>query len=110
MRQAEAIPAPFIRQSATSRQAAELILPKAGTLRRKVYDFIAGCGPRGATDDEMQARIPMDPSTQRPRRIELHKARLIEAASNTDCTARTRKTRSGRDAVVWVVHSCREER
>src|SRR5208282_5505814 len=47
--------APSQPHSATSRAAAELILPKAGTLRRKVYDFIAGCGPRGATDDEMQA-------------------------------------------------------
>ena len=50
----------------------------------------------------MQARMGMNPSTQRPRRIELWRAKLIVNAETLYGRGCRRKTASGRDAVVWV--------
>lgn len=80
----------------TSRAAAQAILPKTGTLRRKVYDFIAWNRAFGATDGEIQAALDMAGSTERPRRKELEEAGWIRDSG------RTRKTGSNRDAIVWV--------
>jgi len=88
--------APYQSHSLESKDAAESILPAAGTLRRRVYDFIAMCGKFGATDEEVQTALSMNPSTQRPRRIELAQARCIVANGH-------RKTKSGRNATVWRV-------
>lgn len=56
----------------------------------------ASHGEHGATDEEMQQALGIDPNTQRPRRVELHEGGMI-ADSN-----KRRPTRSGRGAVVWV--------
>ena len=80
----------------TSFDAAKAIEPKAGTLRAKLLDELRHFPEIGLTDQEMQDLTNMDPSTQRPRRIELHKAGLIEDSGKTRATA------SGRQAVVWV--------
>ena len=88
--------APHVRDSETSRESAESIEPKAATLRGIVLAFIRGRGLYGATDEEMQEAIPMPPSTQRPRRIELVAARFVH-----DSGIR-RRTRSGRAAAVWT--------
>ena len=88
--------APYVRGSETSKAAAEDIEPNAGTLRAKVFAALKGIGPVGYTDEELQNVLGMNPSTQRPRRIELVAAGLV-ADSGT-----TRKTRSGRAATVWV--------
>ena len=88
--------APFERHSPTSFDAAKLIEPKAGTLRKKLLDELRHFPRSGLTDQEMQELTNMDPSTQRPRRIELAKAGLIEDSG------RTRQTVSGRQAVIWV--------
>lgn len=87
--------APFQSHSMTSFDAAKAIEPKAGTLRAKLLAILR-CDAIGSTDFEMQVAAQMDPSTQRPRRIELLKAGLIKDSG------RTRKTASGRAAVVWV--------
>lgn len=87
---------PSIAHSPESRQAAEQIKPNAGTMRAAVLRFIASRGTRGAIDDEVQLGLGMNPSTERPRRIELYESRLIVK------TVSTRKTRTGRSAVVWV--------
>lgn len=87
--------APFQRHSMTSSDAAKAIEPKAGTLRAKLLECLRGFH-FGATDIEMQLYARMDPSTQRPRRIELLRAGLIKDSG------RTRKTASGRQATVWV--------
>lgn len=82
--------------SPTSLEAAQAILPKAGTLRRKVLDYIAAQAD-GATDQEIQQALGMDPSTERPRRVELQRAGLV-------CdSGKTRRTASGRNAVVWIL-------
>lgn len=88
--------APYQRHSRTSRNAAGDITPSATTLRAKVMEFIISCGIDGATDDEMQVCLDMNPSTQRPRRIDLWHAGLVFD------TGRTRQTRSNRKATVWA--------
>jgi hypothetical protein len=86
--------APYHPHSAESKEAADAILPVAGTHRRKVYDFISARGNWGATDEEIQLGLAMNPSTQRPRRVELVKAKLIIQCGQ-------RKTTSRRNAAVW---------
>jgi len=51
----------------------------------------------GRTDEEIQRMLKLNPSTQRPRRIE-----LVQAGKVRD-SGRTRKTKSGRAATVWEV-------
>ena len=87
-------PAPSVAGSVTSAAAADSL--DAGTLNRLhrvVLEYLAA-RPGGATDEEMQRGIPMPPSTQRPRRIELVRRGLV-----VECG--TRRTASGRKASVW---------
>ena len=86
---------PAQEHSITSRLAAIAAKPKAGTQRQRVLAMLQ-CLPAGATDEEMQIALKMNPSTQRPRRIELVAAGLAQDSGIT------RTTRSGRRAVVWV--------
>jgi len=81
----------------TSIAAADAIKPCARTLRARVLGYIIAQGKTGATDDEMQVALNMGGSTQRPRRVELFQAGKICMA------AMMRKTRTGRNANVWVV-------
>ena len=90
-------PPPRQKHSQTSSAAAVEIQPRAGTLRDSVLHFIRGRMDLGATDEEIQRVLEMDPSTQRPRRIELVKAGLVTNSGGT------RTTTSGRQAVVWIV-------
>jgi hypothetical protein len=92
-------PAPAQAHSPTSKAAARSIEPRTGTLRGFVLAYIRGAGMNGATDEEMQSALSMNPSTQRPRRIE-----LVEAGFVYDSN-RTRPTESGRNAVVWLAVS-----
>jgi hypothetical protein len=86
----------FQRHSPTSRAAAESLTPTTiNACQRKVLAYLAD-HPEGATDEEMQLGIPMSPSTQRPRRIELVKLRMIVEAGEG-------KTASGRRAVKWQI-------
>jgi hypothetical protein len=78
---------PCQRHSVTSREAADAIKPDA---------YLRGRGEDGATDEEMQDALGMGGSTQRPRRRELE---LAETVRNS---GRTRRTKSGRNAVVWI--------
>jgi hypothetical protein len=87
---------PCQRHSVTSREAAESIKPDASELRRRVLAYLRGRGEDGATDEEMQDALGMGGSTQRPRRRELE---LAETVRNS---GRTRRTKSGRNAVVWI--------
>jgi predicted ArsR family transcriptional regulator len=85
--------APAQQHSMTSMQAADSLGPKAlNALQRKVLAWLAENGP--ATDEEMQEGLGMNPSTQRPRRIELARRGLV-------VTCGTRRTSSGRNADVW---------
>ena len=86
---------PYQRHSPTSRASALRVAPGVSTLRLQVLTFIRESGTMGATDDEMQVTLSMDPSTQRPRRVELVRAGWVIDSG------RKRATRSGRAAVVW---------
>ena len=88
--------APYQAHSETSRAAAEAIEPDTSTLRGQVLAYIRQRGRYGATDDEIQVALDMNPSTERPRRIELWNAGLITRTEDT------RPTRSGRQASVWT--------
>ncbi len=86
--------APAVNGSITSAQAADSLTPATlNAMQRKVLAVLQAT-PEGLTDEEMQRRLGMNPSTQRPRRIELAKAGMIQKAG-------VRKTASGRNADVW---------
>jgi hypothetical protein len=85
----------FVKHSATSYAAAVENAAHAGTERRRVFDEIYRC--HGATDHELQKNLAMNPSTQRPRRVELVNFGLVRDSG------RKRLTPSGRWAVVWDV-------
>lgn len=89
--------------SPTSRDAAQAIEPRTETLRRAVLDYIRRCGDEGATDEQVQDALAMSGSTQRPRRVELQEMGLVIDSG------KTRPTKSGRKAVVWVPVSSRVE-
>ena len=80
--------------AATSRAAAEAIEPCAETLRGKLLAILRE-HPEGLTDEQMQELSGLDGSTQRPRRQELEKLNLCHK------TIGTRKTKSGRAALIW---------
>ena len=86
--------APSVNGSVTSAQAADSLTPATlNNMQRRVLELLAAT-PEGLTDEEMQRRLRMNPSTQRPRRIELMRRGLVAEAG-------TRRTASGRMAVVW---------
>jgi hypothetical protein len=88
--------APSVNGSMTSAQAADSLAPATlNAMQRRVLALLQAT-PEGLTDEEMQRRLGMNPSTQRPRRIELAKAGMIQKAG-------VRKTASGRNADVWRV-------
>ena len=62
-------------------------------MQRRVLELLTAT-PEGLTDEEMQRLLEMNPSTQRPRRIELARRGLV-----VECG--TRRTASGRMATVW---------
>jgi hypothetical protein len=88
--------APAQSHSETSRAAAESFDGNTlNALQRRVLDLLRST-PGGLTDEEISNRLGMNPSTERPRRVELARRGLVVKAG-------TRKTASGRSADVWVV-------
>ena len=79
-----------------SHDAAKAIGPGLNALQAKVLGFIQSTATFGATDEECQRALEMNPSTQRPRRIELAKRGLIVKRT------RGRVTAAGRKAAVWI--------
>lgn len=78
----------------TSVAAAEAMTRPAAKLRQALLEFIRKSFI-GSTDEEAQLCLGMNPSTQRPRRVELVTMGLVRDSG------RTRPTRSGRKAIVW---------
>ena len=84
--------APSVAGSVTSAQAADSLRPKTlNAMQRRVYEFLAW---RPSTDEEIATELAMNPSTVRPRRVELARKGLI-----VECG--TRRTSSGRMATIW---------
>lgn len=87
--------APHQPHSVTSGEAAARIAPARASLRARVLELLRAT-PGGLTDEEIQRALAMNPSTERPRRIE-----LVERGEVVDSKA-TRPTLSGRPATVWA--------
>jgi len=79
----------------TSIAAAQKVLPKTGSLRMKVYEFILNQGLRGVTDQEIEHTLGIDGNTVRPTRISLVKDGYIMD------TGTTRKNNHDNDCIVW---------
>jgi hypothetical protein len=78
-----------------SREAkASLSVDVLSGMQRRVYEFIRDQGEHGATDEECQRGLEMNPSSQRPRRGELADAGLIVVAGK-------RMTSAYKRATVW---------
>lgn len=80
----------------TAHAAASAIEPVSGAQRRAVLRVLTDAGAAGLTDEEMQERLVMDPSSQRPRRVELVNAGLVVDSG------RKRQTSARRQATVWT--------
>lgn len=91
--------APFVAGSETSKEAAESVEKHVTGLARKVLDFIEGRGKWGATSDEIETELDMRHQTASARVRELFLKNKIER------TEIKRKTRSGRNAFVYVVRA-----
>lgn len=87
---------PYQSHSATSAEAAHAIEPRTETLRKAVLDLLRKWGDAGGTDEEVHEYHGGNPGTYRARRVELVEMGLVRDSG------RTRPTRSGRQAVVWI--------
>lgn len=85
---------PFVASSLTSLEAAFQIKPSAESLRERVYRLIRKDGP--LTDEQIARLLDLNPSTARPRRVELTKAGRITQVGEG-------RTLSGRRAALWGV-------
>lgn len=88
--------APYTPDSDTSREAAESVAEVAGKIRRQVYRYIVSCGDDGTTDDAAEQVLDLKHTTYTARRGELVKQGLVRDSGFRE------KTRSGRNAAVWV--------
>lgn len=81
----------------TQREAAIAVYPRTGTDRRRVLDWIATQGARGATDEEIVEALRMPANTERPRRNELlNDGWIVDSGER-------RRTSTGTDAAAWVL-------
>jgi hypothetical protein len=83
----------YVRDSKTSRAAAEAMVQSADAARQRVYQCIANYGP--ICDRAIQAELAMPGDTQRPRRVELAEQGLIAKAGTI--------TLDGRKQTLWKV-------
>lgn len=88
---------PFVAGSGTSQQSGAAIGRLIPNLRDLVLEAFRRAGASGLTDEEAQERTGLDPSTERPRRVELVRARLVMDSG------RKRTTKHGRPATVWTI-------
>jgi hypothetical protein len=84
---------PFQSHSETSKEAAKLAVLSAAKGRRMVLGALRNNGPM--TDEQLQDKLLLEGSSERPRRVELVKQGLVRDSG------RTHPTRSGRSAVLW---------
>ena len=84
--------------SATSAEAAESIVGSASTLRAKIWRRAFVLGDKGITSDEIERFFDMRHQTASARICELHLSGDLLRTSNK------RKTRSGRNAFVYIAN------
>lgn len=81
---------------ATSHEAADSMQPVIEKVRRQILSFLSQT-PDGATDDELEVALGLKHQTASATRRGLVIAGLVWD------TGKTRKTRSGRNAIVWAL-------
>lgn len=81
--------------SPTSVAAAGKAARATPTQRQRVLDWLSANGP--ATDEQIADALGLNPSTERPRRVELVRAGAVVPAPGTG------RTRAGRHAARWQV-------
>lgn len=87
---------PYVRGSATSKAAAVSQIHAVKADEARVLSYIQGCGYRGATDDEVEVALSMLHQTASARR------RGLVLKDFVIDSGRTRPTRTGCHATVWV--------
>jgi hypothetical protein len=87
----------------TSIVAANALASNLGALQSLTLDFIAACGPSGATSDECARGLCIDRLSIRPRTTELSLKGLIIDSG------RRRFNVSGKLAIVWIAAESRHE-
>lgn len=87
---------PRVRGSDTSAAAGDAVAGKAGSIRRRAYEYVVSCGDSGATTEEIEIALGLRSSTASARRVDLTKAGALRD------TGRRRSTTSGNDAAVYV--------
>lgn len=91
------VTAPYIAHSETSRAAARSFTETdLNNLQQQVLACVRQAGYAGRTDEEITTITGLNPSTVRPRRVELANKGFIKACGQ-------RATKSGRKALVWKV-------
>ena len=88
-------PAPYQQHSVTSLEAALSMKSHLGRMEGQVLSYIAARGTYGATDAEIIEALGSH--SYRPRRIRLVQLGLLRDSGGT------RKTSSGRKAVIWTL-------
>lgn len=86
----------YVRNSDTSREAAESMRKAAPSIRERIYTWIEWRGYFGATADEVEAKSGIRNQTITAR------IRELELSGRLTKTDDKRKTRSGRNARVYV--------
>jgi len=83
--------APFVHHSQTSQDASRAIKSKSAEVRAQIYELLKS---EALTDQQITLRLDLDPSTERPRRIELTNDGLLEQCG-------TALTAAKRSASLW---------
>ena len=86
---------PFVTGSDTSKAAAVEHVKHFGRQQKRLFLWSL-TQRQGWADEQAQNALGMNPSSQRPRRVELVQAGLVKDSGQR------RATSSGRTAVVWV--------
>lgn len=81
--------------SKTSRDAADKVLPKTGSIRRRIYDFVASNGQ--ATDFQLEEFL-----NGKHQSISASRRSLVIDGFLMD-SGRTIKNREGNECTVWVL-------
>lgn len=92
---------PYVRRSKTSRDAAISVIPVVRGIQAQLLDCIRKQGAHGITDDEMEQLLGLKHQTVSAQRRQLVKQGYIHDSG------KTRPTRSGRRATVWVPNAQR---
>lgn len=86
----------------TSLAAADAVAPSVPYLQKQILAVLSDVGPRGATGDEIAARLGWERFRVRPRTSELRIKRAIIDSG------KRRKSQSGVASIVWILPSNRE--